>query len=695
MSRHTPRALGALITPLLILLAAAAAGAQTPDHSPTAPTGAAAPTAPGATGTSGESAQSGSAGATSATPETGAESAAQPTGAPAPTGAAPATGPSEAERLLGVRKLLESDRAEQERLKSEQASAETDFNNASDVFLRIDTRLTTDRENLAAATDADQKAKLAASLARHQQMWTDTKNRLDLAIQRRKALREQLSVLIEKIALEQQILDKMISLPPLPATSAPAGGALGGTGASGSSGTTGSTTPPSTPAAPAVSPLSALLGLPLPAAQAAKPADTTVLLDPRLLQAQKDVVAREAELTDAENSVKLLDRGLDIFQRDIASSRDVLQNTQLEADAAAKRIAQADQRLQAKKTAGADASDLTRTTQRRDQTQKQLDDDRQTIVRQAKRIAESQTMLENLRTIREQAVGKVADAQSAVQSARTRVAFLESPLAPHQLVRWFVNKGPRVLAVLVAMLLFWWLAHLIGGRLVQRLLRRGHQEHNTEHASRAETLRRVFESTAGVAIITLGVLAALSQAGIDVTVLLGGAAVLGAAVAFGSQNLIKDYFAGFMILVENQYSVGNVINIGGTTGTVEDITLRMTSIRDLEGVVHFIPHNQVTSVSNLTYGWSRVVLDINIASASDVDRAMAAIVETARELKSDERLGPDILGDPQMLGVDAISGAAVDVKLLIKTRPLRRWPVKREFLRRLKKRFDAAGIKLA
>jgi small conductance mechanosensitive channel len=150
-----------------------------------------------------------------------------------------------------------------------------------------------------------------------------------------------------------------------------------------------------------------------------------------------------------------------------------------------------------------------------------------------------------------------------------------------------------------------------------------------------------------------------------------------------------------MILVENQYSVGNVVRIGDKTGTVEDITLRMTSIRDLEGVVHFIPHSQVFTVSNMTYGWSRIVLDIRLAPTQDVDAAMRIILATARELKADKDFGPYIMADPDMLGVDSISAAAVVVKLLIKTRPLRRWVVKREFLHRLKKRFDEAGVKVA
>ncbi len=131
------------------------------------------------------------------------------------------------------------------------------------------------------------------------------------------------------------------------------------------------------------------------------------------------------------------------------------------------------------------------------------------------------------------------------------------------------------------------------------------------------------------------------------------------------------------------------------TGTVENITLRMTSLRDLEGVLHFIPHSQVLSVSNLTYGWSRIVMDIKVNVNEDADKVMAAILEVARELKRDTDFGPQILGEPDMLGVDSIGGSAMVIKVLVKTKPLNRWPVKREMLRRIKRKFDAVGIKMA
>jgi moderate conductance mechanosensitive channel len=145
-------------------------------------------------------------------------------------------------------------------------------------------------------------------------------------------------------------------------------------------------------------------------------------------------------------------------------------------------------------------------------------------------------------------------------------------------------------------------------------------------------------------------------------------------------------------LIENQYSVGNVVRIGAVSGSVEDISLRITVLRDEEGIVHFIPHSQVTVVSNLTYGWSRAVFNIRVAYDQDIEKTIDVLLELARELKNDPLFGPQVLGEPEMLGIDSMDESGVVVKFLVKTRPLKQWSVKRELLRRIKRRFDKLGI---
>jgi small-conductance mechanosensitive channel len=191
-----------------------------------------------------------------------------------------------------------------------------------------------------------------------------------------------------------------------------------------------------------------------------------------------------------------------------------------------------------------------------------------------------------------------------------------------------------------------------------------------------------------------GSLMILDEVGIPIVPLMGGAAVLGLAVAFGAQNLIKDYFSGFMVLLEDQYGINDVVQIGDVSGQVEHISLRITVLRDLEGVVHFIPHGTITTISNLTHGWSRALFDVGVAYKEDTDRVIGVLRELAGELRGDPQFGRLILDDPEMLGVDDLADSAVVIKFFVKTVPLGQWAVKRELLRRIKKRFDELGIEI-
>ncbi len=208
------------------------------------------------------------------------------------------------------------------------------------------------------------------------------------------------------------------------------------------------------------------------------------------------------------------------------------------------------------------------------------------------------------------------------------------------------------------------------------------------------TLVGVFSNTATIALVTGTVLMVLDELGVPIGPLMGGAAVFGLAVAFGAQNLIRDYFTGFMVLLEDQYGVNDVVKIGDAAGAVEKITLRMTVLRDLEGSLHFIPHGTITQVINMTHGWSRAVVDVGVAYNENPDKAMNALVEIGKELREDPKFSPLILDGPEMLGVDALGDSAVTIKFFLKTQPSQRWFVKRELLRRIKIRFDELQIEI-
>jgi small conductance mechanosensitive channel len=149
-----------------------------------------------------------------------------------------------------------------------------------------------------------------------------------------------------------------------------------------------------------------------------------------------------------------------------------------------------------------------------------------------------------------------------------------------------------------------------------------------------------------------------------------------------------------MVLLEDQYGIGDVIKIGDASGSVEKITLRMTVLRDLDGALHFIPHGSITRVTNMTHGWSRAVVDVGVAYKEDPDRVMRVLVDIGKELRKDPTYGPLILDGPEMLGLEALGDSSVVFRFFLKTQPLQRWFVKRELLRRVKRTFDELGIEI-
>jgi small-conductance mechanosensitive channel len=168
--------------------------------------------------------------------------------------------------------------------------------------------------------------------------------------------------------------------------------------------------------------------------------------------------------------------------------------------------------------------------------------------------------------------------------------------------------------------------------------------------------------------------------------------VLGLAVSFGAQSLVKDVISGLFMLFENQFGVGDVIRIEGVSGAVEQMTLRVVVLRDTHGVVHIVPNGQITKVSNLTRGWARAVLDVAVAHTEDPDRAMVVLREVGEELYEDPEWKPLLVEPVQVPGIENLTDTAVTIRVMAKTLPLKQWDVARELRRRIKLRFDRDGI---
>jgi moderate conductance mechanosensitive channel len=208
---------------------------------------------------------------------------------------------------------------------------------------------------------------------------------------------------------------------------------------------------------------------------------------------------------------------------------------------------------------------------------------------------------------------------------------------------------------------------------------------------RLQTLSTTFRGIVQAIIVFIGLVTFLGQLGVNITPILASAGVLGIAIGLGAQSLIKDFFAGFLILLEDQFSVGDAVKIGETSGTVEQLSLRVTRVRALDGSLTMIPNGSIGPVVNYSKGWSRVVLDVDIDYKEDVDRAMRVMLETAKRMKEDN--GADIIEEPVMLGVDKLGAAGVTLRLVAKTAPNKQADIGRELRRRLKLAFDQEGIK--
>jgi small-conductance mechanosensitive channel len=216
----------------------------------------------------------------------------------------------------------------------------------------------------------------------------------------------------------------------------------------------------------------------------------------------------------------------------------------------------------------------------------------------------------------------------------------------------------------------------------------------TPQEQRTRTLLSLLRSVGLVIIAVMTVFMVLGSLGVELGPLLAGAGVVGLAVSFGAQSLVKDVISGLFMLFENQFGVGDVIRIEGVSGAVEQMTLRIVVLRDVHGVVHIVPNGQITKVSNLTRSWARVVLEVGVAYKEDPDRVMEVLRDVGRELYEDPAWKPLLLDPVEVPGIETFGESAVNIRVMVKTLPLKQWDVARELRRRIKLRFDREGIEI-
>ncbi len=204
----------------------------------------------------------------------------------------------------------------------------------------------------------------------------------------------------------------------------------------------------------------------------------------------------------------------------------------------------------------------------------------------------------------------------------------------------------------------------------------------------------MFRYIASVVIGLVAGMLVLSELGVSVAPILGAAGVVGVAVGFGAQSLVKDYFTGFFLLLENQIRQGDVVRLGEHAGLVEEVTLRYVHLRDYDGNVHFVPNGTITSVVNMSRGFAQSVMDIGVAYREDLDRVIEVMLKVAADLRADPEHTARILDDFELAGVEKWADSAVVIRGRFKVMPLEQWTVRRQYLKRLKKAFDEAGIEI-
>lgn len=269
----------------------------------------------------------------------------------------------------------------------------------------------------------------------------------------------------------------------------------------------------------------------------------------------------------------------------------------------------------------------------------------------------------------------------------TWLSWLQEALFP-----WLVSTGISILLIIVGAFLVKRFGKLFVVRLVRKAIPASSFLTSDAERKRENTLIEILTGALGVLVWLVSGLMILAELDINIGPLLAGAGIAGVALGFGAQYLVRDIINGVFIVFENQFRVGDVVQFGAVSGTVEDISLRTTTLRDLDGIVHYVPNGEITIASNMTKDFSRINLDISIAYEADLDEAIKVIDKVGEDFAKDGEWKDKIKEAPKFLRVNDLSDSAIVLKILGETEPLQQWAVTGELRRRLKTAFDRAGI---
>jgi len=272
----------------------------------------------------------------------------------------------------------------------------------------------------------------------------------------------------------------------------------------------------------------------------------------------------------------------------------------------------------------------------------------------------------------------------------------EALITPESIQLWFVEHGLLIIVIAaLGYLLYRLIKTALPSIVESSMSSRGRGRKAREDlARRVQTLSGALATITGITIVIVASFMILGEVGVDVTPLLATAGVAGIAIGLGAQSLIRDMIAGLFILMEDQYNKGDVVKVADISGLVEDVTLKRTVLRDLDGIVHSIPNGEIKTASNYTKEYSRLHLDVPVGYGENLDHVIDVINRVGQELAKDPVWGPKIRSAPQSLGVNKFGESGIDIKVLGDTKPMMQWEVTREFRLRIKKAFDQEHIEI-
>lgn len=261
-----------------------------------------------------------------------------------------------------------------------------------------------------------------------------------------------------------------------------------------------------------------------------------------------------------------------------------------------------------------------------------------------------------------------------------------------QMTPFLLEHGVKILFIVIATYILQRFGITFINRIIRKVVSSNTHASDLAKAKREDTLIRIFSTTLKIVLWLVSSLMILQELGVAIAPILAAAGIAGIALGFGGQYLIRDLISGLFIILENQYRIGDIVCFGDTCGLVEDITLRMTTLRNMDGTVHHVPHGEVTKVSNLSKQFARVNLNIGVAYESDLEQVIKVVNEVGMELTSDPEWSEKIITAPQFLRVEDFADSSVVIKILGDTKPLMQWEVTGELRKRLKIAFDKNGI---